>query len=327
MPLKRAIRWARIANQVRGNSGVSLDQMLVALYRANESAFVGNNMNRLRSGQILQVPDAESVRNIAQAEAKSVILAHSNDFNAYRNKLAGQVASSEPTKVAEPRQTTVGGKITTKVEERPTAANAASDKLKLSNSVAASAPAASKPGKSGSVEDTIAKEKAAAENAKRVKELEKNVAELKRIADMKAAAAAEQERKALELKAAKDAAEKAAQEKRAADKAAADKAAADKAAAAKASVEAKASVPVATPSPTPAATPTPVAPPTPTPAVKRVPPSATYSGTGARSIHARFGPRWCHHPWRTCCPDCPCWVAGCSISARKSRNRNLTAAA
>jgi pilus assembly protein FimV len=267
--VKNGDTLSKIAGQMRG-SGVSLDQMLVALYRANESAFVNQNMNRLRSGQILQVPDAESVRNLAQGEAHAVVLAHSHDFSSYRNKLATQVAATEPAKVAEPKQSTGSSKITTKVEERPTAANAASAKLKLSNSITApgtSASASATTKAAVSPEEKTAKKETAAENAKRVKELEKNVAELKRIADLKAAAVAEQERKATEIKAAKEAAIKAEFDKRQAEKAAADKAAADKAAADKAAA-AKASVPTPTPSatPTPSVAPTPVeATPTPTP--------------------------------------------------------------
>ncbi len=33
--------------------------MMVAMYRANEDAFDGNNMNRLKTGKILRVPEIE----------------------------------------------------------------------------------------------------------------------------------------------------------------------------------------------------------------------------------------------------------------------------
>ena len=70
---------------------ISLDMMLVALYRANPDAFIGNNMNRLKSGQILSVPDSDAIRGGAgQSEARGVVVAHAADFDAYRNKLAGQ---------------------------------------------------------------------------------------------------------------------------------------------------------------------------------------------------------------------------------------------
>jgi pilus assembly protein FimV len=173
----------RIAGKFR-SSGVSLDQMLVALYRANENAFIDNNMNRVRSGQILKVPDLDAARGISESEAKAVVLAQATDFSSYRNKLAGQVASAAPTKSAEPKQS-AGGKITTKIEERPTAANASSDKLKLSNTIAGTPSAADLKAAAAAAEDRIVKDKIAAENVARVKELEKNIAELKRLAEIK----------------------------------------------------------------------------------------------------------------------------------------------
>ena len=44
--------------------GVSLDQMLVSLFRTNPSAFSGNNMNRLKAGVVLSVPSAETAQAI-----------------------------------------------------------------------------------------------------------------------------------------------------------------------------------------------------------------------------------------------------------------------
>ena len=42
--------------------GVSLDQMLVSLYRSNSSAFIDDNMNRMKSGVTLAVPSADQAR-------------------------------------------------------------------------------------------------------------------------------------------------------------------------------------------------------------------------------------------------------------------------
>src|ERR1019366_6161314 len=129
---------SKIAGRVKPE-GVSLDQMLVALYRANPDAFIGKNMNRLRTGQILSVPDANAASGVGQAEARSTIVAQTVDFNRYRDKLAGKVAAATPQKPAEAKQSATG-KITAKVEEQPTAANQAKDKLKLSKSGAATGP-------------------------------------------------------------------------------------------------------------------------------------------------------------------------------------------
>jgi pilus assembly protein FimV len=167
---------SKIANQYK-QSGVSLDQMLVALYRANPDAFMGKNMNRLRAGQILSVPNGEAAGAIATREAHGVVVAHAADFNNYRGKLAGQVAVAAPQPSIESKQS-AAGKITAKVEEQPTPANEAKDKLKLSKSLAGA-------GTGKADEDRIAKEKALAEANSRVKDLEKNVNDLQKLLEVK----------------------------------------------------------------------------------------------------------------------------------------------
>lgn len=203
--VKRGDTLGRIAARVKP-AGVSLDQMLVALYRTNPNAFIGNNMNRLRTGQILSVPDADAVSSVSNSEARGVVIAQASDFNAYRNKLAGQVAVAAPTKTAEPKQS-AAGKITAKVEEKPTAVNESQDKLKLSqaNAATAAAIAAGQKAAAAAAEDKIAKDKAIAEAAARVKELEKNVSELNKLLEIKNKGLAEKQKQVSD-KAAADAA-------------------------------------------------------------------------------------------------------------------------
>ncbi|CAH0231363.1 hypothetical protein SRABI118_02478 [Massilia sp. Bi118] len=182
----------RIAAQLKPVD-VSLDMMLVALYRANPDAFIGNNMNRLKSGRILSVPDAGSVQSLNEGEAHGVVVAHAADFNAYRNKLAGQVGAAEPVKTPSAGQS-AGGKITAKVEERPTAANESQDQLRLSKAPAGGAAAGK--GSTMSTEDTIAKQRELEEAQKRVKELEQNVNDLEKLATVKSKGGAEAQQNA-----------------------------------------------------------------------------------------------------------------------------------
>lgn len=187
---------------------ISLDMMLVALYRANPDAFIGNNMNRLKSGQILSIPDADSVRGGAsQGEARGVVVAHAADFDAYRNKLAGQVASSAPSAAPQGGQS-ASGRVTARVEQRPTAVSEAQDKLQLSK--AAPGAAGEPDDGTASVEDTIAKERELAQAEARVKELERNVNELENLMTVPNRAGAEAEQAAAAAAAAA-AAEKAAE--------------------------------------------------------------------------------------------------------------------
>jgi pilus assembly protein FimV len=183
---------ARIAIQMK-SSGISLDQMLVALYQANPDAFINQNMNRLKAGRILSVPSADAARSVSNAEAHGIVLAQSADFNNYRSKLAGQVAAGAAQKSGETTQS-ASGKITAKVEEKTSPANEAKDKLKLSNSIAA--PGADKAAGGQTAEDRIAKEKAVAEANARVKELEKNVNDLQKVLEVKNKNLAEQQKQA-----------------------------------------------------------------------------------------------------------------------------------
>jgi pilus assembly protein FimV len=148
-------------------SGVSLDQMLVSMLRASPDAFVGGNVNRLKSGAVIDMQAAAgSAPSTAEGEARQTIVAQSKDFNEFRRRLAG----GAPTAVASAPGRAAGGKVQASVSE-PKAQATAPDKLTLSKgSVAAKAK-----------EDAIAKEKQAKENANRVAELSKNIQDLNKL--------------------------------------------------------------------------------------------------------------------------------------------------
>jgi pilus assembly protein FimV len=186
--------------------------MLVALYRANPDAFIGNNMNRLKSGQILSVPDSAAIRGGAAGddEARGIVIAHAADFNAYRNKLAGQVANATPQRTPQAGQS-AAGKITAKVEERPTAAKESQDQLRLSKATQATSGARGKDGATtATAEDAIARERELAQAQARVKELERNVNELEQLMTVKSRSGSEVQNAAAAGAAAGVAADKAA---------------------------------------------------------------------------------------------------------------------
>jgi pilus assembly protein FimV len=57
-----------VAQQVRP-AGVNANQAMLALQQANPDAFVGGNINRLRTGAILRIPNAEEFAAISAADA------------------------------------------------------------------------------------------------------------------------------------------------------------------------------------------------------------------------------------------------------------------
>jgi len=155
---------SRIASRAQ-RPGVSLDQMLVSLFRANPQAFMGENMNRLKAGAVLTVPSADNVARISPSEARGVIQAQSTDFSAYRQRLAAgaPTAADGPSRQAR-------GSVQARVDDRKGAA-ASPDKLTLSQgAVKPTAP-----------EARISKEAERKDTATRVAELSKNVEDLKRL--------------------------------------------------------------------------------------------------------------------------------------------------
>jgi pilus assembly protein FimV len=167
----------RIATRTQ-QPGVSLDQMLVALYRSNPSAFLGNNMNRLKAGAVLSVPSGDETRGISPTDAKQVIQAQSADFGAYRAKLAGGV----PITAVPDSSRSAAGKVQADVQDRKAAAGGTPDKLTLSKG----AVGASKPGP----EDQVVKGREQKDSSTRVAELAKNVEDLKKLQGAAAAGSA-----------------------------------------------------------------------------------------------------------------------------------------
>lgn len=148
------------------SGGVSLDQMLVALFRANPSAFIASNMNRLLAGAVLEVPSEAAATQVGAAEARQVIVAQSADFAAYRQRLAGNVGAAGTEAPA--RQ--AAGKVQAMVEDRKAGAATPPDKLTLSQDTKVPAPDA-----------RTTKEAEVKDAASRVTELARNVEELKRL--------------------------------------------------------------------------------------------------------------------------------------------------
>ncbi len=152
------------ANASGGN--VSLDQMLVAILRANPDAFIGGNINRIRAGAVIDLPTAEQAAATPAGEARQTIVAQSRDFNDFRRRLA----TNAPTTQVAPADRQAGGRVTARVEEsRPSASTP--DKLTLSKGAV-----------SGNSSDaTIAQNRQAQSTNDRVAELSRNINELNRL--------------------------------------------------------------------------------------------------------------------------------------------------
>lgn len=108
--------------------GVSIYQLMMALQRANPQAFIHDNVNLVRAGASLAVPDINDMLSISDAEARRQFQAQAAAFARMRGRLAGAASS------AGAGQTTAGAvsPAESRAADRP--AGSAGDHLRLSES-------------------------------------------------------------------------------------------------------------------------------------------------------------------------------------------------
>jgi pilus assembly protein FimV len=166
----------KIADEVKPVD-VSLERMLVAMYRANAKKFDGKNMNRIRAGKILRMPEASEIEKVTQSAAIKEIRAQVADWQDYRQKLAA-AQSIAPEQA--PKQE-VAGKISTAVAEKaPVAKESAKEVLRLSKGESLGDKAVTGSGATKK-EKMIAKADDATAKSKQVEEEQKKLAQLENI--------------------------------------------------------------------------------------------------------------------------------------------------
>lgn len=217
--VKRGDTLAAIAAANR-TEGVSINQMMLALQRENVQAFSDNNINRLKAGSVLSIPDDDTARAIEADKARQFIRGQNADFQRYREQLArrsGQTRDSAATPNAgtdDAGQRGVrssSGTVTLQSKEA-TAAPATQDKLKLTAPVPERLPesdkslaAVTKEGagnqattvgkrdRNAETLDKIASEKAVADANSRIAALEKNISDMQQLASIQSHSNAEKQ--------------------------------------------------------------------------------------------------------------------------------------
>jgi pilus assembly protein FimV len=155
-------------------AGVSLDQMLIGLLRANPQAFMGSNVNRLKAGVVLDIPQTPALASVDPVEARQLVAAQSRDFNEYRRRLANLA----PSQTTEAPSRVATGTVQTEVTDGQKAVGA-QDKLTLSKESAT---------EKATQEADIAKARQEEEAKARAAELSRNVAELEKLREAVATA-------------------------------------------------------------------------------------------------------------------------------------------
>lgn len=175
--------------------GVNLDQMLVGLYKTNPSAFEGGNMNRLKVGQVINIPSAEVLQEINQDAAKREVRAQVANWHSYTTKLAEMVSRSEVTDNLSANQS--AGKIAARAEDKAApiaegprdvvrlAKTESAKTSELDGNQAGQSKKDAEQVKSNLQDDLAANENAIKETEERSVALEKQIADMKKLLAIK----------------------------------------------------------------------------------------------------------------------------------------------
>jgi pilus assembly protein FimV len=156
----------------------SVEQAMVALFQANEAAFVGANMNRLAVGRALTMPDADTARTINPAEARRLVGAHRADFEAYRNRLANNVREMSDAS-SRSASGPVGATGAQQTAPATASQSAAADQLRLSR--ADESKAGSAIAQTEREDDTVAMQQALTDTRERLATLERHLNDMRQL--------------------------------------------------------------------------------------------------------------------------------------------------
>jgi pilus assembly protein FimV len=72
-PVRRGQTLSQIAGELSRQNGVSMNQTMVALLRANPEAFIRGNINLLKQGAVLRTPAQEELARVDAAQARAIV--------------------------------------------------------------------------------------------------------------------------------------------------------------------------------------------------------------------------------------------------------------
>ncbi|BCX89196.1 pilus assembly protein FimV [Methylomarinovum tepidoasis] len=93
-PVRRNESLWQIAEKLKPDAAITTEQMVMALYRKNPQAFEHDNVNELKAGVTLKVPEREEILSASPREARRAFQRH------YQSWLARRAPEPEPRKEA-----------------------------------------------------------------------------------------------------------------------------------------------------------------------------------------------------------------------------------
>lgn len=123
--MQRGQTLSQIARDV--SQGYTLDQSMLALLRANPDAFINGNINRLKQGAVLRVPQSAELAQLGEDEAAALVRDQLAEWRQARRPIPQPVdAVATPVATAPARATTPTQRVApARLEIAPPAANAA----------------------------------------------------------------------------------------------------------------------------------------------------------------------------------------------------------
>ena len=194
-PIARGETLGKIAGSLKPE-GISLEQMMVGLYRSNPDAFIRNNLNLVKSGKILRVPDSKELAAISQGEALKEYRTQVADWRVYSGRVADAAGA------ASEGGSTARGKITARVDDPATDSK---DVVKLSKGEAGTGgkPLTGAAQARALQEELVARNKELAEANERIAQLEKTIKDAQKLVELKNPGMAAAQQKAEVAKAGK----------------------------------------------------------------------------------------------------------------------------
>ncbi len=95
-----------VARDVRPDAGIGINTMMIALLQTNPEAFIDNNINGLKRGAVLRVPDRSEIGAMGLEDARQLVREQNALWQQYRSDMAAEPATvSDATAYADPAGT------------------------------------------------------------------------------------------------------------------------------------------------------------------------------------------------------------------------------
>lgn len=126
-PVERGdVLWA-IAERFQSGSDFSVPQVMMAIFQENPGAFLNNNINFLKQGQTLRIPDASTIGRLSPAQARAEVRLQMDEWQNYKARLAATPAPAVSEAPAAPDEQAAGGEAAAVPAEEAAAEESAAE--------------------------------------------------------------------------------------------------------------------------------------------------------------------------------------------------------